>query len=51
MPGPRLTRVERDEIAIGTELGETLDQIDEQIGRDPSTVSRERTRNRPDGSA
>src|SRR5680860_821284 len=51
MPGPRLTRTEREEIAIGTELGETLDQIAERIGRAPSTVSRERTRNGPRGGA
>jgi len=46
MPGPRLTLEEREEIAIGTALEETLEQIAVRIGRDPSTVSRERARNR-----
>jgi len=44
-----LTLDEREEIAIGHEKGETLEQIAGRIGRDPSTVSRELRRNRPPG--
>jgi len=45
-PGGRaLCLAEREEIAIGRALGETLQQIGDRIGRDKSVISRELARN------
>jgi len=49
-PGYRLGWVERDRIALARARGEGVRQIAAGIGRSPSTVSRELSRNRaPDG--
>ena len=46
MPGSRLCRVEREQIAVGLALGRSLRSIAAGLGRAPSTVSREVARNR-----
>ena len=45
MPGPRLSLVEREEIALGVARGESLGVIAGRIGRCASTVMRELVRN------
>jgi IS30 family transposase len=46
MPGSRLCRIEREHIAVGIAAGRSFREIAGELGRAPSTVSREVTRNR-----
>ncbi len=46
MPGSRLSMAEREEIRAGLERSDSIRQIGRDLGRAPSTVSREVTRNR-----